>query len=482
MAIGSNISKAASTTTDAPKTPATPVDTVLQRGTLAPSQGEQTSSSKAVSLIDSLITKSSLPIGTTISPTLQNVGTNELMETGGLTTTVQAATPMAPIAPMVVSSAIPTSMSATAPTPQAAAQMTATQVAGQTPTATAAQGTVTAPMTAAQGAVTSDATIRGQLAGLQQEVETAISSGNPLPVWARGAAKATEAAMANRGMSASSMAAQALAEGIMNSAIPIAAQDAATYKDMIFQNLSNNQQAALTNAQAYLQMDMANLSNRQQTNLTNINTRQAFLLSDQAAANASFQFNAQSQNQVNQFYDKLVAQISEQNAARVDAMNRFADAERNKVNALNAQNFIAVNEANAKREATINQYNATLQNNRDQFNVTNQREIDQSNVVWRRALNTANTAAVNAANQTNAQNLLNISNWALSSAWQQWRDEASWVNTSSENAANRNHNLAMAALERSTVLDLQDQASKDSLYELIGRFGFNVFSAAGGDN
>ena len=347
---------------------------------------------------------------------------------------------------------------------------------------TAAQGIVSAPVTAAQGTITSDATVRGQLAGLQQEVETAISSGNPLPVWARGAAKATEAAMANRGMSASSMAAQALAEGIMNSAIPIAAQDAAVYKDMIFQNLSNNQQAALTNAQAYLQMDMANLSNRQQTNLTNINTRQAFLLSDQAAANASYQFNASSQNQVNQFYDRLSAQISEQNAARVDAMNKFSEAEKNKVSALNAQNTIAVNEANAKREATISQYNATLQNNRDQFNVTNQREIDQSNVVWRRALNTANTAAVNAANQTNAQNLLNISNWALSSAWQQWRDEASWVNTSSENAANRNHNLAMAALERSTVLDLQDQASKDSLYELIGRFGFNIFSASGGDN
>ncbi|BCV06899.1 MAG: hypothetical protein CM15mV146_080 [uncultured marine virus] len=29
---------------------------------------------------------------------------------------------------------------------------------------------------------------------------------------------------------------------------------------------------------------------------------------------------------------------------------------------------------------------------------------------------------------------LNLSNWALSSLWQQWRDEASWVNTSSENA------------------------------------------------
>ena len=464
--------------TTKPKTPATPVDTVLQKGAIAPAQKEQTGSSKAVSLIDSLLTKASLPVGTTISPQLQNVGTGELMGTAGLTSSLQAALPTAPTAPTIAAPGTVTGTSVTGPATQAASQFTAAQVAGTTPTVTAAQMSgLTAPATAAQGTITSDATVKGQLQSLQTEVETAISSGNPLPVWARGAAKATEAAMANRGMSASSMAAEALAEGIMNSAIPIAAQDAATYKDMIFQNLSNNQQAALTNAQAYLQVDMANLSNRQQTNLSNINTRQAFLLSDQAAANASYQFNATSQNQVNQFYDKLATQISDQNSARVDAMNKFSEAEKNKVTALNAQNTIAVNEANAKREATINQYNATLQNNRDQFNVENQREIDQSNVVWRRAINTANTAAVNAANQTNAQNLLNISNWALSSAWQQWRDEASWVNTSSENAANRNHNLAMAALERSTALDLQDKASKDSLYELIGKFGFMIYNS-----
>ena len=85
-----------------------------------------------------------------------------------------------------------------------------------------------------------------------------------------------------------------------------------------------------------------------------------------------------------------------------------------------------------KEKHVVKQFNATLENQRQQFNVENQREIDQSNVVWRRAINTANTAAVNAANQTNAQNLLNLSNWALSSLWQQWRDEASWVNTSSE--------------------------------------------------
>ena len=458
---------------------ATPDEIQLQKGTITPAQKEQTGSAKAVSLIESLAAGTpSLPTGTTISPQLQNVQPGELRGTAGVTGTLAAAVPTTPAAPTIAAPGTLTGTQVTAPTAASAAQMTAATVAGQTPTMTAATGTVTQPMTAATGTITSDATVKGQLESLQNEVSTALASGNPLPVWARGAAKATEAAMANRGLSASSMAAEALAEGIMNSAIPIAKADADTYKQMIFQNLSNNQQAAITNAQAYLKMDLANLSNAQQANLQNITTRQTFLLSDQAAANAAFQFNATSQNQVNQFYDKLSTTIADQNAARLDAMNKFAEAEKSKINALNAQNTIAVNEANAKREATLNQYNATLANQREQFNVTNQREIDQSNVVWRRAINTANTAAVNAANQVNAQNLLNISNWALSSMWQQWRDEASWVNTSSQNAANRNHNLAMAALERSTVLDLQDKASKDSLYELIGRFGFEVYNAS----
>ena len=455
-------------------------DTVaLQKGAIAPAQKEQTGSQKAVSLIDSLITKPSLPTGTTISPQLQQVATTELMATPGVTGTLAAATPTTAAAPTIAApTAGLTGTQITAPTAATAGQITAAQVAGQTPTMTAAQGQLStgAIAQAAQGTITSDATVKGQLAGLQQEVETALASGNPLPVWARGAAKATEAALANRGLSASSMAAEALAEGIMNSAIPIAAQDAATYKQMIFQNLSNNQQAVITNAQSYLRMDMANLSNKQQANLQNINTRQNFLLSDQAAANAAFQFNATSQNQVNQFYSKLSTTVADQNAARIDAMRKFAEAEKSKINALNAQNTIAVNEANAKREETVNRFNATLANQRQQFNVQNQREIDQSNVVWRRAVNTANTAAVNASNQTNAQNLLNLSNWGLSSAWQQWRDEASWVNTSSENESNRNHNLAIAALERSTAVDLQNKASKDAMYQMIGKFGFDLLS------
>ena len=343
---------------------ATPDEVKLQKGTVAPTQPEQTGSAKAVSLIESLAAGTpSLPKGTTINPQLQQAAAPELLGQPGqaaVTVTGQtpgtglaAAVPTTAAAPTIAAPGALTAATTTAPTAQAAQTMTAAQVAGQTPTVTAAQGTVSAPMTAAQGTITSEATVKGQLESLQNEVSTALASGNPLPVWARGAAKATEAAMANRGLSASSMAAEALAEGIMNAAIPIAAQDANTYKQMIFQNLSNNQQAAITNAQAYLKMDLSNLSNRQQTNLQNINARQTFLLSDQAAANAAYQFNATSQNQVNQFYSKLATTVADQNAARLDAMKKFAEAEKSKINALNAQNTIAVNEAMERNIAMV---------------------------------------------------------------------------------------------------------------------------------
>ena len=455
-------------------------DPTLPAGAVTPTQANQTTSSKATSLIESLVATPTLPTGATLSPQLQNVGTQELMGTTGVSGAVTAATPTAPTVPTVAGAATTAAQATTAPTMPTYGQYTGATVAGSIPTMTGAAGTVTAPAVAQTGAITDPATVKGQLETLQSEVTTALAAGDPMPVWARGAAKATEAAMANRGMSASSMAAEALAEGIMNAAVPIAAADATTYKQMIFQNLSNNQQAAIVNAQAYLKMDMANLSNVQQASLANLQARQTFLLSDQAVANASFQFNATSQNQVSEFYDKLGSTISEQNAIRTDTMNQYAVSEANKIAAINAQNTVGVNEANAARESAINQFNSQIENQREQFNVNNQREIDQSNVVWRRAINTANTASTNAINQANAQNLLNLSNWAVSSAWQQWRDEASWVNTASENDQNRNHNLAMAALERSTAVDLQDQASKDSMYQMIGKFGFDFLSGLGG--
>ena len=452
-------------------------DTIgLQKGAITPAQTEQTSTKKAVNLMETLLSTPTLPTGTSIAPTLQTVQTGELQATPGVTGTIAATTPTATTAPTITAATAPTAGQVTAPTAQSASQMPAAQVGSAIPTATAQTGPVTAPMTAQTGTIVSDATTKGQLEGLQQEISTALAQGTAMPVWARGAAEATRAAMQARGMGASSMMAEALAEGIMKSAVPIAASDAATYKEMIFQNLNNRQQAALTNANNYFQMDMANLSNKQQTSLANLSTRHAFLLSDQAASNAASQFNATSTNQVNQFYDGLTSQIAEQNAARGDAMNKFANEESNKISAINAQNTIGVDEADANRQATINQFNSTLSDARQRFNVENQRVIDQSNVQWRRALNTANTAATNATNQLNAQNMLDMSNYALSGLWQQWRDEADWVNSASENALARAHNAALAALERTTELDLADESKKSKMYELLGKFGIAMFS------
>ena len=452
-------------------------ETKLPAGAVAPQQTEQTGSKKAVSLIDSLLSTPTLPQGTSITPQAQNVQTNELLATPGVTGTLSAQAAQA-VAPAATMGTAATSQQVGAATPQTASQFTAATI-GTAPTMTAAQGTVTNPMVAATQSlanIDSRATVQGQLENISQDIQTSLSQGTPLPAFARGAAEAAKATMQARGLGASTMLAEALAEGILKSSIPIAQQDADTYKQVIFQNLANNQQAAVINAQAYLQMDMSNLSNQQQANLQNLQARQQTLLTDNAARNAALQFNATSQNQVNQFYDTLNTNIQTQNAQRSDAIAQFNLAEENKVTALNAKNATAVADANAQRETAISQYNKTLSDARERFNVENQRIIDQSNATWRRSINTANTQAVNAANEANAANLLNLSNFGMSALWQQWRDEASWVNTASQNDLNRNHNLAIAALERTTAFDLQNEAQKAALYGLLGQFGMEIFS------
>ena len=456
-------------TTDAPNT------TTLPEGALQPTTTEQAGSRKVISVIDTILNTPNLPTGTQVTPTLQTVQPTETMATAGLTGQVVAATPTAGIVPTITPTTVPGSTAAGQQTTATPASMAAAQVAGQTPTMTAEQMSgLTAPAVAATGTVDADATVRGQLAKINQDIETSLSTGSALPAYLRGVAKATQAAMADRGLSSSSMMAEALADGLLTASIPIAKADADTYKQMIFQNLSNRQQANITNANSYFQMDMTNLSNRQQASLQNLNVRQAFLLSDQPAANAAAQFNANSKNQVDQFYSNLSQQIKLQNAAREDAMNQFAVVEGNKIAGINAGNQIAVDKSNADRAQVLNQFNAQIENQRQQFNQQNQRVIDQSNVEWRRTINTANTTVTNATNQLNAQNLLNLSNFGLSALWQQWRDEAAWVNSSSETELNRAHNLAIAALERSTDLDLQDADKTSKLIQVLGKFGIKT--------
>ena len=62
----------------------------LPAGAVAPTQSGQTGSKAAVNLIESLLNQPSLPVGTTITPTPQQVQTGELMATPGVTGAVTA--------------------------------------------------------------------------------------------------------------------------------------------------------------------------------------------------------------------------------------------------------------------------------------------------------------------------------------------------------------------------------------------------------
>jgi hypothetical protein len=141
------------------------VDTVaLQTGSVKPTSSNQTTASKATSLIESIVANPTMPTGTTISPQLQNVATNELMSTAGVSGSAAAALPTATTAPTIAGTTAPTSTASTVPTAQTANVYTASGVAASTPTMTGAQGTVTAPAVAQTGTVSTDSTVRGQLA------------------------------------------------------------------------------------------------------------------------------------------------------------------------------------------------------------------------------------------------------------------------------------------------------------------------------
>tara|TARA_B100000131_G_scaffold71738_1_gene68044 strand:- start:3665 stop:5614 length:1950 start_codon:yes stop_codon:yes gene_type:complete len=228
--------------------------------------------------------------------------------------------------------------------------------------------------------------------------------------------------------------------------------EASALANLDMANLNNRQQAQVMNAQNFLQLDMANLSNKQQTELFKTQQMTTALFNDQAAENASQQFNATSQNQVDQFFAQLQTQTSQFNAAQANAHAQF----------------------NAGEANALAKFNSEMQNQRDQFNAKNRLIIDQNNAQWRRQIATADTTAVNRANELNATALLNMSNSAYNNLWTYYNDvmEMSWEST--ENERQRVVNMAIAQLNADTQKELSElKADYDSSVgfgSLVGTF------------
>ena len=395
---------------------------------------------------------------------------------------------------------------------------------------------------AAETKPSEEATVQGQLAKLTDNFDAT----NP-PAWAAGALRGVQAAMAQRGLGASSMAGQAMIQAALESALPIASADAQTVAsfeaqnlsnrqqramlaaqqratfmgqefDQAFQarvqnaskisdianmnftadqqialensraantmnltnlsnkqamvmaevsaianmdmaNLSNSQQAAVQNAQNFLQREMTDVSNKQQAELFKAQQRTQALFTDQAQEFAAQQFNATSQNQTNQFFANLGQQASQFNASQYNAQQQF----------------------NAGQENAQERFNAEIDNQRDQFNAQNQLVIAQNNAQWRRQVATADTAAVNRANEINANAVLDISKQAYDNLWNYYGDTMKYAWESAENELDRYVTMATAELNAETQKEIQSMASGStagkSIGSLIGTLGSAFISA-----
>ena len=307
------------------------------------------------------------------------------------------------------------------------------------------------------------------------------------PPWASPTVRKVNEIMQARGLGSSSMAAAALAQGLTEAAIPIAQQDAQANATLQLQNLNNQQQTALANAatiatmdrqnldnrmkaaqqnaQSFLNMNLKNTTNEQQSAVLTYQSKVQSLFTDQAAENASRQFNATSQNQVNQFYDQLGATVEQANAARDLSIQKF----------------------NSEEQTAVEEFNTNLDNLREQFNVTMRNQIDQSNAMWRRETNTLNTANQNRANQINAGIMLGLTQQAQNKLWQKYRDEAHQLFTALENETSRNHQIVLTAMEQQFNAETFDKtvefkkqvqagaASQSTLQSAIN-FGANVLT------
>ena len=224
--------------------------------------------------------------------------------------------------------------------------------------------------------------------------------------------------------------------------------EASAVSNLDMANLNNRQQANVQNAQNFLAVDMANLNNRQQTSMFKAQAAINSIMSDAAAQNAAKQFNAQSENQMNQFYDNLGTQVQQFNASQSNAMSQF----------------------NAGQENAMSQFNTSIQNQRDQFNAQNQMVIAQSNTQWRRQIATADTAAQNRANELNAQALIGMSTMAYQQIWQQYGDAMERAWRSSEGKLDRLTSLAQTKMEIEGKANLASAQRRSNNIGLIGGF------------
>jgi hypothetical protein len=312
---------------------------------------------------------------------------------------------------------------------------------------------------AAEAQPSEKATVQGQLVGLMEQFE-----GTAPPPWAAGAVRLANQQMAARGLSASSMAGQAIVQAAMEAALPIAQADAATQAQFEAQNLSNRQaramlaaeqrakflgqefdqdfQARVLNASkisdianmnftADQQIQLENARFVQTMNIENLNARQGMVLAQASAlasldlANLNNRQQAAVQNAQN-FLQISMANLSNEQQTEVfktqqNINSMLTDqAATNAASQFNAQSENQANQFYDNITATINQFNAEMMNAQERFNAGQENAMAQFNAEMK-----------NQREQFNAQNQLVIDQSNAT-----WRREIATADTAAINRAN----------------------------------------------
>jgi hypothetical protein len=280
-------------------------------------------------------------------------------------------------------------------------------------------------------------TLQGQIEALQSQFVDA--QGNPkIPSWAQATARNVSRIASFSGMTGTAATA-AMAQALLEASLPIAQQDAQFFQTLTLQNLDNKQQstinranvlaklesqnmdarlaAAVQNSQAFLQMDLANLNNRQQAAVINNQNRVQALFEDGKQINAQRLFTAQSQNEMDRFYDELGTQVSQFNANQTNTMKQFNVSEINNMRQFNSDQYNSQARFNAQARNDMTALNTVQRNQMTQFNV------DQSNSQSR-----FNTTEANAQNRFNAAETNDMTALNMTEANQQSRFNADSAN------------------------------------------------------
>ena len=261
---------------------------------------------------------------------------------------------------------------------------------------------------AAVAALPTEALVSSQMESLLGGMED-----GEVPMWARPAVQSVNDMLVRRGMSASSVGRDALFNSIIQSAMPMAQSNAQALQATAAQNLSNQQQANMSQATLDMQRRMANLSNEQASEsqtaqmAQQMSAMQSQFRQDAVMTTAQLQQQTRTQNLANR---QQAAQTDAQNAQAMAAQNlgneqQIELANMQYQNATESENMSAIQQermAEMQVGADFLAKNAAFKQQMDLANLGNDQQMRLANLS---ALNQADSESMSAEQQTELANL-----------------------------------------------------------------------------